>query len=246
MAKRSRAPARRKPATQTTRTQKKSGKSKSSTRKSAAAKTERAQAARRGVCTPELLAFMRHRVEQTDDTWSEIGMAAGMDRDSVRHIARREKWIRYVRPPRDLPRAVMLLADAEALEQRQQLRSGNDGSGTSEADDVPAPSLADTIARLHRLVLAELAEMESVRKHASRRPYGSATAVRTLSALTETLQKLQRLQPDHANSGPDDDDMPSDIDEFRIDLARRIEVFIAERNGVDVSGTTATAMAAEV
>ncbi len=235
MAKRTRAPARRERAARQRRREIAEETADETTHTPACAKIEQAYATRRRVYTPELLAFLRHRFEQTDDTLSEIGAASGIHRDTVTNIAKRLKWNRYVIPPQGLPPAVMLLAEAEALEQNQELQSGKNGTGTS-GDDKATPQLVETIARLHRLVLGELEELESRRRQSNRRLRGAATAVRTLSALTETLQKLQRLQPDHANSGPNDDDMPSDIDEFRIDLARRIEAFVAEWNDAGAGG----------
>jgi hypothetical protein len=54
------------------------------------------------------------------------------------------------------------------------------------------------------------------------------------------LQKLQRMQPTPASAGPDDADMPADIDEFRNELARRIEMFVIERtDAVDGGGAVA-------
>ena len=38
------------------------------------------------------------------------------------------------------------------------------------------------------------------------------------------------MQPTPANTGPDDADMPVDIDEFRNELARRIDVFVMQPN----------------
>ena len=267
MAKRPRAPARsgratqitqrprktkpaRRSATKTTRkaTGKKTKKPKSAgTRKLSAAQTEQAYLARRRVYTPELLAFVRQRFEQTGDSLSEIAAAADIHRDTVRKIAKRQKWIPYVPPPQGLPTAVTLLAQAEALELHQESHAGNHGAGTSGEGEAATPLPTDTIARLHRLVLGELAELESLRRQSNRPPRGSAGAVRTLSALAETLQKLQRLQPYHANPGTDDDDMPADIDEFRRELARRIEAFVFNRrNAGNGGGPVAPAMDAAV
>jgi len=90
------------------------------------------------------------------------------------------------------------------------------------------PAVGDTVERLYRAVLAELA-VENLRAQLKREPQGTQDAertVRTLSSLTETLQKLQRLKSAVPNTGSQDDDLPADIDEFCKELARRIEAFV--------------------
>ena len=95
------------------------------------------------------------------------------------------------------------------------------------------PELTDTVARLYRAVLEELAAVEALRAQLRREPqsrHGAERTARTLSSLTETLQKLQRLQCAVPQPGSHDDDVPADIDEFRTELARRIETFVASRS----------------
>jgi hypothetical protein len=92
----------------------------------------------------------------------------------------------------------------------------------------------DTIARLHRAVLEELRAVEAMRAKLKRNPADAERTARTLSSLTETLQKLQRLQYTLPETElKDDDDMPADIDEFRNELARRINAFVDSRTGGD-------------
>src|SRR5262249_33423509 len=92
------------------------------------------------------------------------------------------------------------------------------------------PTSGDTIRRLYRAVLEEIGAVETMRANLNPEPQTPADAdrtARTLSSLTETLQKLQRLQCTHPETEiKDDDDMPADIDEFRRELARRIRAFI--------------------
>jgi hypothetical protein len=247
MAKRTRAPARGKPA------YKKSAMTpKKTARKTPISQTTNANLARRYVYTPELLAYARHRYEHTEASLAKIAVDLGVHSDTVGDLAKREGWLRYVRPPRGLPRAVRLKAQGGELESRvlraaaatsllpseiERSLGGAVGLGVEASPlnvDASAamPKLADTVGRLYRAVLEELAAVENLRAQLKREPQCPQDAertVRTLSSLTETLQKLQRLQCAVPQAGSCDDDMPADIDEFRTELARRIEAFVASR-----------------
>jgi hypothetical protein len=98
--------------------------------------------------------------------------------------------------------------------------------------------------RLEALVLKQI---EAVEQGGIARPGRRTTAAaadrraRTLSTLTQTLHTLQRLRagenPEHESGNDDFDDRPRDINEFRRDLARRIEAFVASRtDGSDAGG----------
>ena len=84
-------------------------------------------------------------------------------------------------------------------------------------------------------MLKELTTVETMRASLGAeplRPMDAERTARTLSILTQTLHALTRLRggaaPD-SGSHDDDHDMPRDIDEFRRDLARRIDAFVASR-----------------
>lgn len=70
-----------------------------------------------------------------------------------------------------------------------------------------------------------------------RKPGESASLARRLSDLSLTVQRIERMRRGLFNDPPpqqqgydeDDDDIPQDIDAFRLDLARRIEAFVASR-----------------
>jgi hypothetical protein len=214
------------------------------------AQTRQASLMRRRIYTPEFLAYARQRFEQTEDSLVDIGQDLGISSESVRLLGKRENWKRYVRPPHGLPPAVKLAVQAETPDQQPREQFGPQGDGAAVLPQAEGeggiPPLADTIAQLHRAVLDELAAIETLRTH-SRSAGGSARTARTLANLTETLQKLQRMQPTPANTGPVNADMPADIDEFRNELARRIDVFVMQRTDAgDGSGAVARAMDAEV
>jgi hypothetical protein len=81
-------------------------------------------------------------------------------------------------------------------------------------------------------------------------PLGAGRTARTLALLTQTYQHIQRLRAgERLGARPhggidDDDDMPADIEEFRFELARRIEAFVASRT--DAGGAEGDAAARPV
>jgi hypothetical protein len=210
--------------------------------------------ARRHSYTPELLAAGRHRYEHTEESITSIAVDFGIHKSTLQRMAARLGWVRHAPAPRDLPPAVRLLAQAEALEDaaramdRQALRTNGERPTPAEqtegmvehehsADNQPIdplPSFGEKIERLYRAALEELTAVEALRAQLKRRPHkaldGERTA-RTLSNLTETIKKLERMQCGNLQSGQDNnDDLPRDIDEFRNALARRIEAFVESRS----------------
>ena len=202
--------------------------------------------------TPELLADGRYRYEQTDESLISIASDFGVNRNTFRALAVREGWVRFKPPPRDLSPAAKLLAQADDLrnvglgaqndvpsapaatpvEGKAELQPSNSADVASGAPALPP--LGETIARLHRAILEELAAVEAMRARLKREPQSPIDAertARTLSSLTETLQKLQRLQCALPENELNNDDMSIDIDEFRNELARRINAFVDSRTG---------------
>ena len=199
-------------------------------------RTRKAAEARRCKFSPELEARGRHLFEETDATLTDIAFELGIHKGTVPDVAERLGWKRYVPPLRDIPPATRILLEAEALEHRREQVTADiarEDEGTAIQPDGGGndPGPADLVARLRRAVLNELTVVESLRERLKNEPQGQVAAertARTLSTLTDTLQKLQRLQCAVPHNGPDYD-MPADIDEFRLELARRIEAFVASR-----------------
>jgi hypothetical protein len=107
--------------------------------------------------------------------------------------------------------------------------------GTARAAPAPHDAImaADTsvIDRLEAAVLKELATVETMRASLGAeplRPMDAERTARTLSTLTETLAKLRRLRLGARPQSDLTDDI-LDIDAFRLDLARRIDLFVASR-----------------
>ena len=67
--------------------------------------------------TPALKADGKRRYEQTDEQASLIAADFGIHPGSFWRLAKREGWVRYVPPPRDISPAAKLQVQAEALEQ---------------------------------------------------------------------------------------------------------------------------------
>jgi hypothetical protein len=144
-----------------------------------------------------------------------------------------------------------LKRDAQAGEEAERDAKAGKGIGREaqaegiESNPEPPLSIAD---RLERAVEKELAAVERKRMFLGARPEsvtdGEKTA-RTLASLTDTLHKIARLHcPDaplpafgQNNHQETHDDLPADIDEFRLALARRIEAFVRSRGGATVPST---------
>ena len=225
MAKRTRAPAR----------QSKTRKSPSTkVRRSNVERTKKAVEARRCKFSPELEARGRYLFEETNASMADIAFELGIHKGTVPIVAKRRNWKRYVPPPHDVSPATRILVEADGLERRREaVQSGSDGEPAlpAQPDGASSESESDLVARLRRAVLNELTVIESLRNRLKNEPQSRVAAertARTLSTLTDTLQKLQRLQCAVPTNGPDYD-MPVDIDEFRNELARRIEAFVASR-----------------
>ena len=75
---------------------------------------------RRLSVTPELMADVRRRYEQTEEPLATMAADLGCSNETVRNIAKRENWTRYVPPPRDLTRAAKLRIQVEALAQARE------------------------------------------------------------------------------------------------------------------------------
>ncbi len=154
----------------------------------------------------------------------------------------RDGWQRRSERPRELP-AVRLLDEATTL-----LATAPEAA--SPTQPLPGGGSAAAIERIERLVQQELDAEEAVRTRLGRLPRPPADAervARTLATLTQTLHALQRLRCGvGAQSAANDyDDMPEDIDAFRIELARRIEAFFetADLTPADLLAEAADALA---
>lgn len=193
--------------------------------------------------TPAFIAAVRHDIDHTTKTFAQIALERGISERTLNRMRDREGWTRRSERVRDVPAATRALEEATALlaaragAQTSPLPPADPPlSGEGEEPSAPAPS---PIERIEKLVERELAAEEAVRAQLgplARAPADAERSARTLATLTQTLHALARLRggaaPDQGSD--DDDDIPADIDEFRRDLARRIDAFVAaETHGQD-------------
>ena len=93
------------------------------------------------------------------------------------------------------------------------------------AADAPIPARpeagGDLALRLRRLVEREMMRLES-------RPGSSSETARTLSSLVRIVAQLNEMQPPAPAPLAVDDEDEQDIDEFRLELARRFRGLVAE------------------
>ena len=109
-------------------------------------------------------------------------------------------------------------------EESKQARPGWEG------EENIVPRLQSAVARVLPAIEATIARL------ADGNPRDVEQAGRALSSLTRTLRELNALLAQHKtrlDAAEPYDDMPEDIDAFRINLARRIEAFVASRTNPD-------------
>jgi hypothetical protein len=93
-------------------------------------------------------------------------------------------------------------------------------------DRMIVPRLQSAVARVLPAIEATLAKLGA----APMPPREMEQAARALSSLTRTLRELNGLLEQH-KAPADRDDGPEDIDEFRLELARRMNAFVDARIG---------------
>ena len=88
--------------------------------------------------TPALMADVRRRYEASEETLATLAADLGCSVETVRNIAKRELWVRYVPPPRDLTAAARLRIKAEALAQEQEQEQEQEQGAAHQSPFVPA------------------------------------------------------------------------------------------------------------
>lgn len=187
--------------------------------------------------TPAAIENVRQRYEETNESLEAIARDFDCHRSSIERLARVHGWmLRKHRVARDLPAALQLdLAVAHVLHTATNADSSAERPvpeiSTADAErPLVEPSLA---LRLELAVARELEKVEALRAEtgsASRRTVEAERIARTLSALTQTLFKVRRLREPGSSIADEHDQFPVDADEFRLELARRIDAFVRSRS----------------
>ena len=173
--------------------------------------------------SPDLLAALRYRYEQTDQPMNALAADFEIGITTLQTLVRKNGWTQRSKRMRDCPPSVHLLEEAEALV--ASLPVGNEATPTLEATPTPTlpllgggshaaapnspapmpepigaapPTLAhlSPVERLEALVEKEIAAEEAARAELGIRPRSRNEAercARTLSVLTQTLQTLRKL-----------------------------------------------------
>ena len=165
------------------------------------------------------------RYEHLHEKVSVLASELHLDEGSFRRLAKARDWRRgqKIRAPRS-PRRWRI----ETFGQTKPAPSAE------PLEAAPPPDIATLVERQLSAIDRILADLHGAHGANPERQ------ARTIASVSRTLKELLRMRA-QSPSGPDDDNtMPADIDEFRRDLARRIEAFIAseeDRAVVDPGGT---------
>jgi hypothetical protein len=132
--------------------------------------------------------------------------------------------------------AVAMAALAEAAEKSATgVRVGNRRSAVDRLNDPPPEqdTSAALLARVSTAIERELSRIEILVGDGRARPAGAESRARVLASLARTLKEVMHLREQQAGAEDErakaaDDDMPRDIDAFRHELARRLEILVGE------------------
>ena len=216
-------------------------------RRSNVERTKKAVEARRCKFSPELEARGRYLFEETDASMADIAFELGIHKGTVPVVARRRNWKRYVPPPHDVLPATRILVEAEGLERRREaVQPGPDVERAlpAQPDGASGESGTDLVARLRRAVLNELTVVESLRDRLKNEPQSRSPPNVRPALCRRSPTRCKSCSACNAPFPPMDSDydMPADIDEFRNELARRINAFVESRTGRgDADGADAPA-----
>lgn len=104
-----------------------------------------------------------------------------------------------------------------------------------KVERAPADGRKSLVTRLWRTAERQVRDIEDRLKGKRQQPDEREQDTRMLAMLAKTLRELSAHDESNTESTDDNDDGPRDIDEFRRDLARRIDAFVESRVGAGLS-----------
>jgi hypothetical protein len=179
----------------------------------------------RKVIPPALLRRIRHAYETTDTPLDTLAARAGVSRRTLLARARSAGWrMRGEMPP---PPATAPKRSGGKPSVPAAGRAAA-GGAAQEADGLAARMRL--AARIQRSVERELDAVERALAHIAPGDGSEAErTARTLASLARTLREVVALDSQSSAETDDDDAGPRDLDEFRRELARRMDAIIARR-----------------
>ena len=199
------------------------------------------------VLTPDAWAQIRYAYEHTDRPVEDICLEYGTTSTTLRDRMRRWRWTRRRPPiPREGPPPVAVALPTPEHDENPPHPTPTVFADAQTADPPPpgegeepqvdpaaiVPRLQSAVARVLPAIEATIARLAAGPYH----PREMEQAGRALSSLTRTLRELNALLSEHharAEAAGDRPRTPEEIDEFRMQLARKIREIVQARQQND-------------
>jgi hypothetical protein len=180
---------------------------------------------------PDVMAECRMLYEQTLTPVHEIWTRMGLSRDAFYIRVREEGWQHRRGPDSPLAGLAAELDPADCAEDSQESEPpapvSEERRAALRARNFRAvEKQMDTIERI-------LASLQAVNVPQSER---AARIISNLNRAMRETEQITRPEPSSANDAADPDAIPRDLDALRLELARRIHAFFAERHETDAGG----------
>jgi hypothetical protein len=185
--------------------------------------------------TPEQIEAARMLYENPQTPLPEVAASLKITRRTLE--ARIAEWgwpPRATSPPRNAGRARSKSSGRKAKQTTAALKQPKSKAQRQpDAAKRPRRSREALAVRVQRVVERELDAIDSILSVLGAADSAEAErSARTLASLARALKEVMRLAaPEQAPDPDEDDPMPRDLDEFRRELARRIEALAAEAEG---------------
>ena len=187
---------------------------------------------------PEQQKHARYLYECTDTLVDDIAELLGISRGTLFVRIKEWGWVPRLQVAPRIPRRTRLtLAQSESAPPAPTPGGGESGQAAAAVPD--APFTVEQLARTGERELEAIEKILAGLPPGEERPAQAERVARTLASLTRTLNEIRRMRHPapalmeeadftaSAAASENDDDLPREIDEFRRELARRIDAFVA-------------------